>query len=396
MYQKLVSSPAELYRGFLSFLRQGVRSENNRRAIDLAGFVITESVHMEFGKYFPVGVSPFDVITETASRMINLRDSTEPVGLALATLGEENTLVEHPFFQGSKEKQFFDFEVHQQVPPEKLEKTEWRTLPLKRSHDEGVNRTIFCKASMVALSDQIVPLNEALAGRVDYVTTRPFTSMDLVSLAQKVTPTDSQELVAIIEMHAQFSEVQFFGEGTYFRRVLPYGTESLVENIAKAVGCTKDESANFLTSSRSGETMHPAVAAEFLTLGEQFERKVNQSFAFISTLMRGTAVQKVIIVGQPLHTTGIAARLKSQLPQEVVYGSGAFGFDGFVTGGENLPITHPDSYHAFVAGVQRLGFGLHRANFLPHGKPFEPDADAAWGVSIGTTGLTAVRVTRKV
>jgi hypothetical protein len=396
MHAKILPSPAGLYRGLIGILGTGSRAEHISRRIDLKEFQITDVLHTEFNRYVGQDDVSLRELPQIVGRMKELHGSTEPIGVALATLGEETTLVEHPYLQGIREKQFIEYEVQQQLSPEKLRTTEWRTLSLKRSHNEGVSRTVFCKASHVAVSNLLNSLKENLTGRLDYATTRPFTSMDLVSLAERVTPTDSEELVAIIEMHATHSEIQFFGNGTYFRRVIPFGTTLLIDNVANIMNCSKEESEKLITLVISGGASYPSISAVLLALGEQFERKVNQNFSFISTLMNGASVQKVILIGQALQITGLAARLKSQLSQDVVYGASAFGLEGFLGADGNVLCTHHDSFNALVAAIHRLGFGLHRANFLPNGNPFGPDVNAAWGVSVGASGITAIRVVRNV
>jgi hypothetical protein len=396
MYAKILSSSAAVLRGVVGILGSGPRAERISRPIDLEEFEITDVLQTEFGRY----VGDEDVsslaLPETVLQMKALLDSKDPIGIALATMGENTTLVEHPFLQGATEKEFLDYEARQQLSPEKLRETEWRTLSLKRSQKEGVSRTVFCKASRAALSTLITSLNRELSGRLDYATTRPFTSMDLVSLAEKVTPTDSEELVAVIEMHALYSEVQFFGNGTYFRRVIPHGTTQLIENVANLLKCSREESVKQISLALSAGAYAPSVTAARLAFGEEFERKINENFSFISTLMQGASVQKVILIGDALVMTGIAARLKSQLPQDVVYGASAFGLEGVVGVEGNILLSGHDSYSALMAGIHRLGFGLHRANFLPNGKPFGPDVSAAWGLTVGTSGVTAVRVVRNV
>jgi hypothetical protein len=273
-----------------------------------------------------------------------------------------------------------------------LRDVEWRWLI--RDYDDELRRVrkfILTWTSKKRVEQAIQPFRcERVGRRLDCVTSRALTMLDYQA-AYCDFPQDQQAHV-ILDMHSRTTDIHITTNESSWVRLIHTGGRSFTRALMGVYGYDFAQAEDHKLHVTQWEDPRKAFGA----MGSEYELlciEIARAIKCYSDSHPKVTLTSVALTGKAASLPGLSRVLASKLSMEVAP----------LTPSERIRIPNPiqqkfvgDEFpnllHPYVAAVQRLGFGYFRENFLPRGAPFRKRAKMAWGVDVGTLGLSAVKV----
>jgi hypothetical protein len=284
-----------------------------------------------------------------------------------------------------------------------LKSLEWRLIkresPLGIAERGGLSvclvRLILMAIRKSALEEAIKPFQtRVLKSRLDCVTSRHLTMLEYHSAYAGFLKDPYAHM--ILDMHAKTTDLHFISERSSLLLSIPCGGRSFTHGLMRDHGYTFDQAEDHKLHVMQRE--HPRRAFGAMRCNfEDLIREIDRRLAFFSERNRGVGIGQITLAGNAASLPGLCRFLASRLSRKI----------SVLEPSECITITDPlqeklfkDDFanflHPYMAAVQRLGFGHFRQNLLSLGAPLRRQAKIAWGVDVGSHGLTAVKVRRKM
>ncbi|MCB0310700.1 MAG: pilus assembly protein PilM [Bdellovibrionales bacterium] len=288
------------------------------------------------------------------------------------------------------------YEAKQSIPFP-LETVEWRWLAFEEQLDQGFLLNLRCLLVAMKgseLKQELVPLQAfGRKAKVDLVQTKHLLLADHLwhfhrNHLKDSLPGDSKALVGL-DMGSSSTELVILSPHGLWSRSLPIGGDHFTKRLVKALQITYADAEQ---KKRSIVSEQDALMSELPVVVQDLQEEILRSIGYYKSLEPSTELCGFAFLGNGWKLPGLKETVCADFTTGELVTPSSGGNAEQELGSFLAEASGASFHHAVGAAMQRLGVGKHRINLFPDGVAFGTSKKSAWGIDIGTCGISAVRL----